>query len=391
MLVNETEWSENVAGGVSYGACQVSCRWMALCIILGAANVKAGTPFLDAMFSYSTTSNVVYGTGDLGYPTTTNTMNLTLDLYRPTGAGLPALLPGLIVIHGGGFTTGDKSGIDEVHLCKLYSERGYVAATINYRLEGDNPSAEPGAWNNIILEWRAMNAAVQDAAKAVRWLRAHAAAYNMDPARIAIEGSSAGSITALFEGYEESDIVGTNAQVGAILDLWGALYGDEYLVDANDPPVFIVHGTADTTVPYTNSLALTNQCGAVGLPYEFYPIQGAVHAPWTNFFNDVVNGKTIERHGAEFLFKYLGLLSLDPAAATTIMNCSLKQSTGSMLLSCSSDSNFLYQAEASSDVQSWTTNGMPVAIPGNGTTLILAPSTTGTPKQLFRVSVKPNF
>jgi len=369
----------------------IKCRWIAPVIILAAPHVEAGSPFLDTMFGYSTTSNIVYGTGNVGYPTITGTMNLTLDLYQPSGAGLPALLPGLIVIHGGGFTSGTSSGTNEVKFGQMYGARRYVVASINYRLEGDNPSAEPGAGDNTILEWRTMNAAVQDAANAVRWLRAHAAAYHIDPTRIAIEGSSAGSITALFASYQEADIVGPNAQVAAILDLWGGMFGNESLVNANDPPVFIVQGTADTTVPYINSLNLIAQCVAVGLPYEFYPIQGAGHAPWSDFWNDVVNGKTIERHGAEFLFQQLNLLPLHPVASTTIKNYYLNQSTGKMLMSCISDPNFLYQVEASADLQTWSTNGMPAAVVGNGATLVFTAPTTATPKQFFRVSMKPNF
>ena len=369
----------------------IKCCWIAAFIILAAAKVEAGSPFLDTMFAYSTTNNIVYGTGNLGYPVTTGTMDLTLGLCQPSGAAVPALLPGLIVIHGGGFTSGTNSGPEEVMWCRTYAARGYVAVSINYRLEGDNPSAEPGLADNTTLQGRAMNAAMQDAAKAVRWLRANAAAYHIDPTRMAIEGSSAGAITALFEGYQEADVVGPNAQVAAIVDLWGAMYGDEYLVNANDPPVFIVHGTADTTVPIINSYNLMAQCDVVGLPYEFYPIQGAGHSPWSDFWGDVVNGKTIDRHCAEFLFRNLGLISLHPVAATTIKNYSLNQSTGKMLMSCISDPNFLYQVEASADLRSWSTNGMPAAVVGNGAALILSPPINATPTQFFRVSVKPNF
>jgi len=372
------------------GTC-MKYRWLALFFISTASSLMAGSPFLDTMFSFSTTNDIVYGTGNLGYPTTTGTMDLKLDLCRPTGTGLPALLPGLIVIHGGGFTSGDKSDFNQVKWCQTYAARGYVVVSINYRLTGDNPSAETGAGDNAILQGRAMNAAVQDAAKAMRWLRANAAAYHIDPTRIAIEGSSAGAITALFEGYQETDVVGTNAQVRAIVDLWGAMYGNESLVDANAPPVFIVHGTLDSTVPTVHSYNLKNRCDVVGLPYEFYPIEGAGHGPWSNFWNDVVNGKTIEQHCAEFLFHHLGLLSLHPVAATTIKSCSLDQGTGKMHLACNSDTNFLYQVEASSDLQTWSTNGMPVAVLGNGSNLILSPSITATPKQFFRVSVKPGF
>ena len=62
-----------------------------------------------------------------------------------------------------------------------------------------------------------------------------------------------------------------------------------------------------------------------------------------------------------------------------------------MLMSCISDPNFLYQVEASADLRSWSTNGMPAAVVGNGAALILSPPINATPTQFFRVSVKPNF
>lgn len=77
-------------------------------------------------------------------------------------------------------------------------------------------------------------------------------------------------------------LAAANVEAGSpILD---TMFGNESLVDANDPPVFIVHGTADPTVPTINSYNLMNRCTAVGLLYEFHPIQGAAHGPWSNFW-----------------------------------------------------------------------------------------------------------
>jgi carboxylesterase type B len=111
-------------------------------------------------------------------------IDLKLDLYQPKAP--PGLRPGVIFIHGGGFESGDKSEIGL--LAREYASRGYVAASINYRLTGDNPTYEP-----ISANWPASsiaNPAVADAIKSVRWMRENATQYAMDPSRVAIGGFS---------------------------------------------------------------------------------------------------------------------------------------------------------------------------------------------------------
>ena len=51
-------------------------------------------------------------------------------------------------------------------------------------------------------------------------------------------------------------------------------------MDAGEAPLCIIHGTADTTVPYANALALDARATAVGIPHELNPLTGAGHAPW---------------------------------------------------------------------------------------------------------------
>ena len=80
-----------------------------------------------------------------------------------------------------------------------YAKRGYICASIQYRLAGDDPTFESGPFINFNDRLRAINAAAQDTAKAARWLRQKMPnPYNIDPSRIGIAGSSAGAITALF-------------------------------------------------------------------------------------------------------------------------------------------------------------------------------------------------
>jgi acetyl esterase/lipase len=94
----------------------------------------------------------------------------SLDIYTPGGAG--KALPTLVWIHGGGWSAGDKAG------CPAYGMvgHGYVAVSINYRLTGQAP-------------WPAQ---IYDCKAAIRFLRAHAAEYQIDPNRIGVWGASAG-------------------------------------------------------------------------------------------------------------------------------------------------------------------------------------------------------
>ncbi|HOF42132.1 MAG TPA: alpha/beta hydrolase, partial [Candidatus Hydrogenedentes bacterium] len=99
-------------------------------------------------------------------------VSLELDLALPANGEGP--FPGLIFIHGGGWASGKRQ---VYHLYTYYfAQQGYAAATISYRLSGQAK----------------FPAAVQDVKCAVRWMRANAAAYHIDPDRIALIGGSAG-------------------------------------------------------------------------------------------------------------------------------------------------------------------------------------------------------
>jgi acetyl esterase/lipase len=106
--------------------------------------------------------------------------HLQLNLARPKES--EGKLPAVVCIHGGGFRAGDRKRWDG--LCKKLAERGYVAITVTYRLA---PKYQ-------------FPAAVNDVKAAVRWLRANAEKYHVDPDRIAALGDSAGGHLAQFLG-----------------------------------------------------------------------------------------------------------------------------------------------------------------------------------------------
>ncbi len=100
-----------------------------------------------------------------------------LDLWIAPGRGPRPLL---VYIHGGGWVVGDKRGAKR--MVRPFLQRGVSVAAINYRLTGEHPLPAP----------------VHDAARAIQFLRWKAAAWNIDPKRIAVTGGSAGGCTSLW-------------------------------------------------------------------------------------------------------------------------------------------------------------------------------------------------
>jgi pectinesterase len=156
----------------------------------------------------------VLAESDVVYATLPNTpygkRELHLDLFRPEK---PGKYPVLLLIHGGGWRSGNKSM--DIPLAQQIAAKGYVTAAVEHRL---SPEA-------------LYPAAVYDIKAAVRFLRANAKKYNIDPKRIAIGGSSAGGQLASlvgasagvkkFEGTEGNP--GVSSAVQAIIDIDGVL------------------------------------------------------------------------------------------------------------------------------------------------------------------------
>ena len=147
-------------------------RWMTP-LILGVISVLAPayaqeTVPADVVFE----KNIEYSNPD--------DQHLQLNMARPKDGAGP--FPAVICIHGGGFRAGTREGFNR--LCLQLAERGYVAVTVSYRLA---PKYQ-------------FPAAVHDVKAAVRWMRANAEKYQIDPDRIGTTGGSAGGHLAQFLG-----------------------------------------------------------------------------------------------------------------------------------------------------------------------------------------------
>ncbi|MCA9232740.1 MAG: alpha/beta hydrolase [Planctomycetales bacterium] len=245
---------------------------------------------------------------------------LQLDLYLPKDLTGPT--PVLMLVHGGGWSKGHRS--DYRYYCIKFAERGYVVATVSYRLKKD----------------ALFPAAVEDTKCAVRWMRANAESFGGDPERIAMIGGSAGGHLAMMAGYSSDDkeLEGTggnaemSSRVQAVVNLYGPVdvttpYGrthetvtsylgksyDEapelyercsplHYVTDDDAPTLILHGTIDELVPISQAELLDEALEKVGVAHEYYPLEGWPH---TMDVAQVVNDYCFERM-LEFLEKHLG-------------------------------------------------------------------------------------
>jgi acetyl esterase/lipase len=230
---------------------------------------------------------------------------LHLDLYHPAKGSGP--FPGIVFIHGGGWIGGTH--LHFRRQAAYLASKGFVASTIEYRLSGEAPYP----------------AAVYDCKAAVRWMRANAEKYKMNPQLIAVSGGSAGGHLAALLGTTNSisalegngGNAGFSSRVQAVVAfngiydfvslmekspsrtliervvpkfLGGTLHEvPEVYVEASpvahvassDPPFLLLHGTADTTAPYGQALEMQKALKCSGVKVELYSAKGASHG----FFN----------------------------------------------------------------------------------------------------------
>jgi len=245
--------------------------------------------------------------------------SLLLDLYLPEKPDGP--LPVVVWIHGGGWRGGDKEPCRAVWL----APRGYAVASVNYRLSQE----------------AIFPAQIQDCKAAIRWLRAHAAAYRLDAGHIGVWGDSAGGHLCALLGAsgDVKELEGAqgnlqqSSRVQAVCDFYGPMdllrfplppdpkklnaYAmafqflggppEENLeraaqaspityVTADDPPFLIVHGDRDELVPIQQSELLLEALKKAGVEAELHVVKGAGHGfPYDAAITRLV-GEFFDRH-----------------------------------------------------------------------------------------------
>ena len=217
---------------------------------------------------------------------------LLLDLFEPdvdlTGSSLPAVM----LIHGGGFTSGSKNHGQLQRFGEEFARQGYLAVSIDYRLIPQDPvlTAEFQAVLDAMMlppQWqgsaRTQLAALEDTLHAVEWIDEIANANNFSIAGTALLGASAGAFTSINFAYVLDDLGLAVPEISAVVGLWGSigLSSDPgaTAITADEAPIIMVHGTADTVVSYeSGSLRIANRATAIGLPNELIANVGAGHS-----------------------------------------------------------------------------------------------------------------
>ena len=237
----------------------------------------------------SVENDVVFGTG--------GDRDLRCNVYTPPAA--TANGAGLLLVHGGGWMQGDRSQLHGYGI--LLGRLGYFCVASEYRLSGE-------------AKWPAQ---IHDVKAAIRWIRANAARFNIDPKKICVSGNSAGAHLSLisagtpnyqpFEG--DGGHPGVSSEVAACIAFYGPavlgvrettpdpaipnlvaqLMGDgmteERLREASPatwakpdfPPTLLIHGNEDALVPVESSFRMYQELAKVKAPVEIHVYNKAPH------------------------------------------------------------------------------------------------------------------
>lgn len=220
-------------------------------------------------------------------------VSLKLDAYVPEGSGP---FPAVILVHGGGWTGGDKSGgPKKAYIAPMHeplARAGFAWFSINYRLAPQHRYP----------------ACIDDVETAIRWVKRHASEYRLDPKRIAISGESAGGhlvalavvradestrLAAVVPFYGAFDLVSRAPPGEPLMRNFSALLGRTHADEAalallreasplahvkpGLPPFLLVHGNADNVVPYDQSLKLQARLKAAGVRCDLLTIEQGGH------------------------------------------------------------------------------------------------------------------
>jgi len=297
---------------------QFRCKFplvILLCIIVALA---AGCPDPLGQYTVAVTKDVVYALGNVsdgGDPPVYQDKELLADVYEPVES-TAVQKPAVLLVHGGSFTEGSKEKEQIVEYANYFASYGYVAFAISYRLRDDYPPA-PDYWDTVSLT-AAVHAAIVDTKAAVRFIRANANAYGLDPQKIGLLGESAGAIAGVTAAvtdpgeYEadgpefpvpELNYPDVSPRVQAYIHLWGG--ADHVLLDmdSQDPPIMIVHGDEDDEIftPFSGAERLNFFCELLSIPHVFYRAEGYDHGAWDYRYR----GDGITRLALDFLNEHL--------------------------------------------------------------------------------------
>lgn len=312
-----------------------------------AAFPKAPYRYKDEVFSEITVNEIVYGKAPGYYSSKTiekrenktytqvifdvaegigsniikREIPLQMDIYQPIGDNI-SQRPLIVLLHAGAFIAGDKRDELISRLAENYAKRGYVVASVNYRL---GYIFAPGRYSNLE---RAMYSAVQDVRAAIRFLSYHQTEYRIDPNLVFIGGNSAGGFLSLFTAFMDDtevwqsvggSIIRMQSDLGCldcstnnlygpfgirgVINMWGAVDDLKIIKKQDQIPILSIHGDNDKVVPYGYNYPFTNvnakasaffsrrihgsasileHTGLLGIDHTLYTFEGLGHEPHFN-------------------------------------------------------------------------------------------------------------
>jgi acetyl esterase/lipase len=200
----------------------------------------------------------------------------------------------IVIVHGGSWRRGDKNDAAWRSLCPWLASAGFVAFSIDYRLAPEYPFPD----------------GLNDLKASVRWIRAHASKYDIDPTRVGAFGGSAGGNLVSMLGTDGTGDLTTGSRVAAVAELSGPAdlskagaelssflplqlsylhcrsYADcpaaqaaspLYHVDPSDPPFFVAH-SIDERIPLSQSENFVRALRGAGIHTTFVTVRGTLHS-----------------------------------------------------------------------------------------------------------------
>lgn len=277
----------------------------------GSRPLPPNPPSSGPSGSTSVQQDVIYGEA--------GGQKLLLDLYLPAETGSRPR-PAIVLIHGGGWVDFDKRTMSR--MAHFLAQAGFVAASVDYRLLHGNENRWP--------------AQLDDVQRAVRWLRANAGKYNIDPNHMGAFGHSAGAQLAALLGMEDTHdnsdpaLAKYSSRVQAVVDVSGPSDflkdhdpdGDAFLTvffggsyekvpdvwrDASpvshaaksDAPFLIVHGSQDQSVPIAQAQELYDKLKQAGVKVSFVKLDDG------HMFDKPENRKQLALESLTFFNRYL--------------------------------------------------------------------------------------
>jgi len=309
--------SDSIETQTQRDALQDDCTKVKRDLIAVQAEISALERRILELYSARPTTTVEI-TKDIEYGRTDG-IPLLLDIYTPE-TPITSPIPAIIWIHGGGWIGGDK-GNDRWF--NNLATHGFFVVSINYRLSGE----------------ALFPAAVEDSKCAVRWLRANAEMYNIDPEHFGVAGSSAGGHLAMMVGLVDktAGLEGNggweefSSRVQAVVPYFGPselrrgtstvkfiggtledkpeiykIASPINYVTEDDPPLLLIHGEQDTTVPYNHSEQIYRSYQQAGLEAELIKVSNAGHGFRQETDSPISPSlDEIEQERLDFFIKYL--------------------------------------------------------------------------------------